>query len=128
MMRMDRSSMYDSLGAFEEKFNLLLESSRVGSESKDDALKAFDILKEEIYSLVAPDDFTGNGCSHPLLKGKQAIDDAQRDCELLVIQLEQIQEELKRYFLLSQRQSGLLRGSARLQVKCASLLADVAND
>ena len=120
--------MYDSLGIFEEKFNLLLEGSQVVSESKGDALKAFDTLKEEIYSLLAPNNFTGDGCSLPSVKGNQAFDDARRDCELLVIQLEQIQEELKRYFLLSRRQSSLLRGSAHLQAKCASLLADVANN
>ena len=119
--------MYHSLGVFEERFNMLLGCMESGSDLKVDARNAFDLLKEEISSLIACDEISGNKSNLILSENLEAVKKAPADCELLFFQLEQVEEELKHYFLLSQWQSGLLRESALLQKRYAAFLADVSN-
>ena len=61
-----------------------------------------------------------------LAKWKEEAQGASEETELLLLQLNQVQEELEYYFLISRRLTGMLRSSENLFKKTFAIISDTA--
>ena len=61
-----------------------------------------------------------------LAKWKEEAQGASEETELLLLQLNQVQEELEYYFLISRRLTGMLRSSENLFKKTFAIISETA--
>ena len=111
-----------SMACFEESFALLIDRLDASLELKSNALKDFNCLKDNIISTSACLEVLELDSGDESFKNNDNSDGYRDDAELLSLQLHQVQEELERCFLLSRKQSELLRLSALNQARCSVLL------
>ena len=112
---MDLASLQASLGELQESFSLLREQADAQCELlKKQNAEAHRSVKDLSLRLEAMEE----------LRMREA-EAASRDAELMSLQLQQLQDELRHYFLLSRRQAEMLVMSEEICTKAVLLTAEL---
>ena len=98
--------------------SLLKEQQEVDLQEKDELRLQCSVLQNELNLLNREVSIK----SAELERAKTEISRGQQELRNILRQLDQLQSELERYFLLSRDQSRLLEASAQLQSRSTALL------
>lgn len=96
--------------------SLLKEQQEIDSQEKDDLRLQVSILTDELEALKPELEMTKTDRSR-----------AQEEARSMLFQVQELQAELERYFLISCDQSRLLEASAKLQARSTALLLKAVN-
>ncbi len=118
----ERNEALISLSLLKEQHELLKEQQKeqqeVDLQEKDELRLQCSVLQNELDLLKREVSIK----SAELERSKTEISRGQQEIRMILYQLNQLQSELERYFLLSRDQSKLLEASAQLQTRSTLLL------
>ena len=123
---LDLLAVQRSLAALQERFDDLHDKAEarfvalaaerdVQVKEKEEAQQALEECRKQLDEKESQ-----------LAKWKEEAQGASEETELLLLQLNQVQEELKYYFLISRRLTGMLRSSENLFKKTFAIISETA--